>query len=335
MSTNELILQNQQEIDAYLADLDKKQEQDNSWWLTFNEIRIISSDKVQDELWGKPKGWFFIRQKLEDWTYHNSYLWNRCEWVILKNTSQYVYYDAIENKIAYVTNEFEKWIEDRISVYSHIQKETVFVGNQAEFKAWALKHHPNGVSNDWNPKHMFKWRTVYYIAIPALFEKNWVEKSVFRLYLWVKDLDSIKDFNNALTAAPIRFLIEMTTSVKDVWTNRMFPIVFKIIKENSRELLVTLINAKIELDKVIKNYTWSLLDWVTVKQDLWLLWEWVSNELVVPKDTEIPTMPNAPVIPVQNTTTYQKPISQSAQAQARANIDNMWVSEEDLNAIFD
>lgn len=238
----------QAEIQAYLAWLDKKALAKPASWAYFHELRVIASDKLSEDLLQAKGTFVFISKK---WDKHKfDPAGPAVEGIVIRTATQYTMFDEIEKKAVYFTNEFNYGEEVVLKSYEWV---IVYRGDQAWLKAWALKNVPDPKSKPDYPKHLLKFKFVWYIIIPSKYEEDNPVDSVYRIYISVSWLDNVKDWKDSLRGDPIRYVTRLQTEKKDNGWVRFYPVKPVVQGEVPMSDLMKYVQVKKELDEAVNE----------------------------------------------------------------------------------
>lgn len=255
----------EQEMEAYIAELDKRALPQASG-PQFTELRVISTDSMSEDLI-QAKGTFALLSVDENNKRVSTPVGPIAEGVIIKVTNQYTIFDKAENKVTYSTNEFERGVEDRI-ICKNAEGQAIFKGNQAQFKDFAIKNFPDDKANNTPgnkyPRHLFKFRFVYYVLMPKDIPTLGPVGAVKRLYMGVSSMDNIKIYEKSLQGTPLRYLTQITTEKKDNGGVRFYPVILEATQQLPMPQVMEYAKIKKELDEALQQHVSNAIESATI-----------------------------------------------------------------------
>lgn len=237
------------DIQEYLASLDRKATAKPASGVYFPELRVIASDKLSEDLL-QAKGTFVFITK--DWDENKKFevAWPAVEGVVIRTATQYTMFDEVEKKAVYFTNEFNYGEE---VVLKSSEGVIVYRGDQAGLKSWALKNVPDPKSKPDYPKHLLKFKFVWYIIIPSKYTEQNPVDSVYRFYISVSSMENVNAWKQKLKGDPIRYITQFRTEKKDNGGVRFYPVVPTIYGENPMADLMKYVQVKKDLDEAVDS----------------------------------------------------------------------------------
>lgn len=275
------------DIQAYLAQLDKdaaKAKSGNNIYCP--ELRVVSTDKLSEDLLvAKGTFTFISKDSNDDRKFEPA--WSSVPVVVLRRASQYVTYDEVEKKVIYHTNEF--MYGDPV-VVKNAEWTIVYKGDQSGLKAWGLKHLPDPQSKPDYPKHLLRWKQVWYVLIPEKYNPQDPVSCVYRLYMSASSLDDTKKWQESFKGDPIRFLTTLTTRKVDNGWVRFYPVVPTVTRELERAQLINYVTIKQELDQDMTQVMLEFCEGDVVEKT-------TPAPYVPPTPASYPPVPTTPVSP--------------------------------------
>jgi hypothetical protein len=210
----------------------------------------MSKLKTSEET-GIPMGNYYKKVKGEDGKYVLTDLGRELRLVVLRIAQQYTYYDEVLQKTVMKTTEFGKGVSDSL-ICTDADNNIQFEGTAKDFKEWALKNHPKFAGNSQYPQHMFKYRTVIYVANPYETKPGSAD-GVYRMYMSTACNDYLWAYQNEISGFPIRYETQFVPEAKDNGAVRYYVHKMSVVDELSALSLIEMIKLKQELDSYLNG----------------------------------------------------------------------------------